>query len=437
MMLITVAVITVRKVCTNLGFYSTSGRMKLTPNPLDYWAMNKITKATKATKATRARSTAAGQILCLLLALLLGSSTVAEIRIQETPDGGVQPRLTVDDSGNIHLLYFKKRLSAPSAREGNLYYRQYLPEQNRFGLPVKVSSNAFDIRTFAIARASLAVGGDGRVHVVWYLPRDNQYFYTRSNSERSQFEAQQSVVDVFSEGLDAGADIAALGSQVAIVWGAGALSREYERTVYGRISNDSGATFGDELQMGRKELGACACCSLAINFGDENELAIAYRSAIDGVGRHMQTLTLQFTDKVIQEGQYAELSELQEWELSACPLSTNDITVDAEGNQWLVFETEGRINQLQLGTAEEAMPVAEPFIKTRQKNPAVAINNQGDRLIVWGEAISQTRGGRLNMHLFADDGSDKNAGFTQEVSIPKFSFPAAAVLPSGDFLVLY
>jgi len=434
MMLITAAVITLRKVCTNLGLYSTSGRMKLTPNPLDYWAMNKITRATRA---TRARSTAAGQILCLLLALLLGSFTVAEIRIQETPDGGVQPRLTVDDSGNIHLLYFKKRLSAPSAREGNLYYRQYLPEQNRFGLPVKVSSNAFDIRTFAIARASIAVGGDGRVHVVWYLPRDNQYFYTRSNSERSQFEAQQSVVDVFSEGLDAGADIAALGSQVAIVWGAGALSREYERTVYGRISNDSGATFGDELQMGRKELGACACCSLAINFGDENELAIAYRSAIDGVGRHMQTLTLQFTDKVIQEGQYAELSELQEWELSACPLSTNDITVDAEGNQWLVFETEGRINQLQLGTAEKAMPVAEPFIKTRQKNPAVAINNQGDRLIVWGEAISQTRGGRLNMHLFADDGSDKNAGFTQEVSIPKFSFPAAAVLPSGDFLVLY
>ena len=431
MMHITAAVITVRKVCTNLGFYSTSHRMKLTANPLDYWAMNKFKRATNV------RSSTAGQILCLLLALFLGSAAVAEIHIQETPDRGVQPRLTVDDSGNVHLLYFKKRLSAPSAREGNLYYRQYLPEQNRFGLPVKVSSNAFDIRTFAIARASIAVGGEGRVHVVWYLPRDNQYFYTRSNIERSQFQAQQAVVEEFGEGLDAGADIAALGSQVAIVWGAGALSREYERTVYGRISTDSGATFSDELQMGNKDLGACACCSLATNFGDENELAIAYRSAIDGVGRHMQALTLQFADKAIQQGQYAELSKLQEWELSACPLSTNDITVDAQANQWLVFETEGRINQLQLGTGIDAMPVAEPFIKTRQKNPAVAINNQGDRLIVWGEAISQTRGGRLNMHLFADDGSDKNAGFTQEVSIPKFSFPAAAVLPSGDFLVLY
>ena len=389
------------------------------------------------TTAINSRSSAAAQLFCLLVVLLFGGAAVAEIHIQKTPDGGVQPRLSVDDSGNIHLLYFKKRLSAPSAREGNLYYRQYLPERNGFGIPIKVSSNAYDIRTFSIARASMAVGGDGRVHVVWYLPGENQYFYSRSNPERSKFETQQPVVDEFGEGLDAGADIAALGSQVARVWGAGSLSREFERTMYGRISNDSGATFGDELQMGSKELGACACCSLATNFGAENELAIAYRSAIDGVGRHMQALTLQLADTTIQEGRYAELSPLQEWELSACPLSTNDITVDSESNQWLVFETEGRIIQLQLGADEAATPVAEPFIKTRQKNPALAINGEGDRLIVWGEAISHTRGGRLNMHLFAEDGSDKSTEFAEEVAIPKFSFPAAAVLPGGDFLVLY
>lgn len=382
-------------------------------------------------------SSEASQLVCLLVALLLGSVSMAEIHIEETPDGGVQPRLNIDESGNIHLLYFKKRLSAPSAREGNLYYRQYLPKQNRFDLPIKVSSTAYDIRTYAIARASMAVGGDGRVHIVWYLPGDNQYFYTRSNTERSQFETQQPVVKEFGEGLDAGADIAARGSQVAIVWGAGALSREHERTVYGRISIDSGATFSNDLQMGNKELGACACCSLATNFRAENDLAIAYRSAVDGVGRHMQALTVQFSGNTIKSGGYAELSPLQEWELSACPLSTNDITDDTEGNQWLVFETEGRINHLQLGATEEAMPVAEPFIKTRQKNPAMAINTEGDRLIVWGEAISHTRGGRLNMHLLTDEGSGEKTEFAEEISIPKFSFPAAVALPSGDFLVLY
>ncbi len=375
--------------------------------------------------------------LVLSIALILAGSAMAEIHVQATPDGGVQPRLSVDDSGNVHLLYFKKRLSSPGSREGNLYYRQYQFEQKRFGTPIKVSSKAFDIRTFSIARASMAVGGDGRIHAVWYLPRDNQYFYTRSNAERTQFEPQRAMVEEFGEGLDAGADVAAIGSQVAIVWGAGNLSREYERTVYGRLSTDSGATFGRELQLGNKQLGACACCSLATNFGQENELSIAYRSAIEGVGRHMQALTVQLANDEIRAGNYAELSPLQEWELSACPLSTNDIGVDSETQQWLVFETEARIMQLKLDAGEQAVAVSDPFIKTRQKNPAIAVNSEGERLIAWGEAISHPRGGRLNMHLFGADGLDLGREFDEEIQIPDFSFPAVAQLPSGDFLVLY
>lgn len=376
--------------------------------------------------------------LVLLLGLIVASAAAAaEIHIQATPDGGVQPRLSVDESGRVHLLYFKKRIDSRSSREGNLYYREYLQDEQRFGVPVKVSSEAFDIRTFSIGRASMAVGGDGRIHAIWYLPRDKQYFYSRSDTQRSAFEAQRPVVEEFGEGLDAGADVAAFGSQVAVVWGAGDLSREYERTVYGRLSSDSGASFSRELQMGNTELGACACCALATDFEDENALAVAYRSAIDGVGRHMQALTLSLENDAIQAGRYGSLSPLQEWELSACPLSTNDISRDASAQQWLVFETEGRIVQMKLAAGAQAMAVAEPFVTTRQKNPAIAVNAAGERLIVWGEAISHPRGGRLNMSLFAADGSDRATGFEEEIEIPEFSFPAAAQLGSGDFLVLY
>lgn len=383
------------------------------------------------------RLTKTCQLLLIALACSLGSELKAEVHIQATPDGGVQPRLSVDEHGDVHLLYFKKRLSAPSAREGNLYYRQYLPDQKRFGVPVKVSSSAYDIRTFSIARASMAVGGDGRIHAVWYLPRENQYFYSRSNNKRTQFETQRPIVEEFGVGLDAGADIAAIGSQVAIVWGAGDLSREYERTVYGRVSDDSGATFSNELQMGDTGLGACACCALATNYGEENELSIAYRSAIDGVGRHMQTLTLDVDGDEIRGGRYADLSALQEWELSACPLSTNDIVMKANAEQWLVFETEGRIVQLKLDGTEAATAVGEPFIKTRQKNPAIAVNGEGERLIAWGEAISHSKGGRLNLRQFSSDGASSDSSTLDEITIPDFSFPATADLPNGDFLVLY
>jgi hypothetical protein len=378
-------------------------------------------------------------VLLIVAALLLFAtgSAFAEVLIQPTPDGGFQPRLIVDGQGDIHLLYFRKRLRAPGAREGNLYYRQYLTAENRFGTPIKVSSEAYDLQTFSIARASMAIDGEGRIHVVWYRPKSNQYFYTRSNSERNQFEAQRPMLAQFNEGLDAGADVAALGSQVAIVWAAGALTREYERTVYARISSDFGASFGEEMRLGNPDLGACACCVLATDFSDEDDLRVAYRSAIDGIGRHMQILSTQFSQGKLAAGTYGDVGPLQEWELSACPLSTNDIVLDSNSAQWLVFETEGRIIQMKLAEDAVASAVGEPFIKTRQKNPAIAINQQGDRLIVWAEAISHTKGGRLNMRLFDASGELKDYDFQQDITLQNFSFPAAAKLPDGNFLVLY
>ncbi len=361
----------------------------------------------------------------------------ADVIIQPTPDNGLQPRISVDENGLVHLLYFKKHTNRPAAREGNLYYRQYDPAAGSFGLPVKVSSQAFSMLMFSFARAAMAIDGEGRAHVLWYLPRSNQYFYTRSNQDRNRFEPQRPMVSQYTEGIEAGADIAARGSQVAIFWGAGDLSREYERTVFARFSHDSGASFGAEIMVSNPDLGVCVCCSLAGDYMNDSELLVAYRSAIDGIGRHMQLLTVENVDNEITGATYTPVSELREWESSACPVSTNDIGTDANANHWLVFETSSRIVQMNLHSLSEPTLVGEPFTKTRQKNPAIAINNSNERLVVWGEAISHTRGGRLNMRLFDAAGNETNYQFKEEITIPNHSFPAAASLANGDFLVLY
>ena len=123
------------------------------------------------------------------LAVALSAAGQAEVLIHRTPDDGLQPRLIQGAGGGVHLLYFKKRLDRPAAREGNLYYRSYLPEQNRFGAAVKVSSQAFNLQTVAISRASIAIDGAGRLHVMWYVAEEGQYFYTRSNLERTHLRA--------------------------------------------------------------------------------------------------------------------------------------------------------------------------------------------------------------------------------------------------------
>ncbi len=376
--------------------------------------------------------------LCLVvLVQLLPAGASAEVLLQPTPDDGLQPRLIQAADGSVHLLYFKKRLNRPAAREGNLYYRQYLPEAGRFGNPVKVSSQAFNLPSVSISRSAMAIGGDGRVHVMWYRPRDGEYHYSRSNPERTQFEELRSLVTEFTDGLDAGGDVAAFGSQVAIVWGAGDLSREHERSMFARFSSDYGASFGSEKMIANPDLGACACCSMAVDYLSESELVVAYRSAIDGIGRHMQVLRVSGVNGELTEANYAEVHELQQWEATFCPLSTNDIGFDGGDDAWLVFETESRIVKMNLEDPQQIELVGEPYTETRQKNPTIAFDESGNHLIAWGEAISHSRGGRLNLRVFDAEGELDNFRLADEIQLQNFTFPAAAALPGGDFLVLY
>ena len=108
----------------------------------------------------------------------------------------------------------------------------------------------------------------------------------------------------FQEGIDAGGDIASIGSSVTLVWGAGKLTEEHQgwyvcsfqmimerRLVMIMVSNP--------------DLGACVLFSSG-GLCRASDLVIGYRSAIDGVGRHMQVLTLKNINQGITGAFYGE-----------------------------------------------------------------------------------------------------------------------------------
>jgi hypothetical protein len=376
----------------------------------------------------------------LILAGLATAAAAAPVLvISSTPDRGIQPRLLNDEKGGVHLLYFRKRIEDPRNREGDLYYRQYHQDSASWSVAVRVSLQSFS-HLDAIGRAAFAIDGDGAIHVVWYQDRPTaEYYYTRSNAGRTGFEPQRSIVEKNLSGLDAGADIAADGKRVAIVWAAGDLLRENERTVFSRVSLDGGNSFGEELQVGDPALGACACCSLTTAWDNAGNQLLAYRSAIDNGGRHMQLLTVPSDG---QAGVYRDLHPLHQWELYACPVTTNQLLKEQGHGNWLVFENHARIimdfvAQEPTGTNLDApLLVADALSETRQKNPAIAINRHREKLVVWGEAISYTRGGALNLQVFAADNEVVEV-LKPALNIPDFSFPAAAVLNDDSFLILY
>jgi hypothetical protein len=55
----------------------------------------------------------------------------------------------------------------------------------------------------------------------------------------------------------------------------------------------------------------------------------------------------------------------------------------------------------------------------------------------WGEAISHSKGGTLRAQLEDAEGNLLDWSLEGEPEIPRYSFPAAGVLPNGEFLLLW
>ena len=357
------------------------------------------------------------------------------IRLEPVPDRGIQPLLATDARGTVHLIYFKKSAPDGTERSGHLYYRSY--EQGRWSPALRVSSSSFDHQD-AIARASLALDSD-RVHVSWLRSDLPALMYSRSDIDRKAFAKERAIVLEPMQGVESSASIAAGENTVSIVWHAGDHDAEEERRVYAISSQDAGAGFGAVRALDAARLGACACCGLAANYGSNGHLLVAYRSAINGDGRHMQLL-----DTGPEEESQGGTRLLSEWFIAGCPVTTSDFTHRASADsskpdQWLVFETQGRIYAFDTGNPGHStpVPVRESLVPTRQKHPAIAVNDAGYRLIVWGEAPGFVAGGTLDLQLVDKTGKIQAAPDTRERHIADYSAPAVATLEDGSFLVLY
>lgn len=384
------------------------------------------------------------RLLILMLLINLAScqdlprqtSLTPAIRLETVPDHGIQPLLATDARGMVHLIYFKGSTTDGTDHSGHLYYRSY--EQDRWSPAVQVSSSPFD-RKDAIARASFALDGNGRVHVTWLNNDLPALMYSQSDIDRKRFAAERAIVREPMQGVESSASIAAWENTVSIVWHAGDLDEEEARRVYAIHSQDAGAGFRAVRSLDAARLGACACCGLAANHGSNGHLLVAYRSAINGDGRHMQLL-----DSGPGEESQGGTRLLSEWLIAGCPVTTSDFTHrtsagSGKPDQWLVFETQGRIHAFDAGNPGHAAPepVRESLVPARQKHPAIAVNDAGYRLVVWGEAPGFVAGGSLNLQLTDKTGKILPAPDTRHRRIADYSAAAVATLDDGSFLVLY
>src|SRR6478736_4762611 len=137
-----------------------------------------------------------------------GASSIITARpvvtLVRVPGNGIQPEAVVDRHGVLHVLYF-----SGEARAGNLFYVRSSDFGVTFSRPIRVNSQPGSaIATGTIRGGQLALGRDGRVHVVWNgsdtaRPRgainpDNgkpgaPFLYARSSPDGHGFERQRNL----------------------------------------------------------------------------------------------------------------------------------------------------------------------------------------------------------------------------------------------------
>ena len=369
-----------------------------------------------------------------LLSLLLPTVAAAEVKLLRTPDRGIQPQAIRDAKGVLHLLYLK---GDPAA--GDLFYLRQDPGSDRFSAPIKVNATpGAAVATGSVRGGQMALGKDGRVHVVWFGSRSvpskdgAAMLYTRLNDKGTAFEKERDMRH-HTAFLDGGGTVAAdQAGNVYVAWHSvpTGIKGETERCVWLSVSRDEGKTFSDEKPAWDSKTGACGCCGMR-GFADGKNVYFLYRSAVAGEDRDIYLLASN------DEGKRFSGARVHPWKTTTCPMSTLSF---ARGPDAVVaaWDTEGEVffSRLKNGVAEHGTPQTPPRAGKGGKHPALAFNGKGEMILVWAEGTGWNRGGALAWQVYDKAGKATAERGRRDGGIPVWGLPTVVGTEDG-FLIMH
>jgi len=371
----------------------------------------------------------------VLAALFTTFASAAQVTVLTVPDKGVQPQALVDSKGVLHLVF----LAGP-ASQCDIFHTTLDAQTRSFAKPQRINrTSGSGIAVGTIRGAQCAFGKDDRLHVVWNGgvdgpdgKRRSDVFYTRSDGMIG-FEPERPLMHLGMY-LDGGCTVAAdAAGSVYAMWHAAPLDTpkglgELARTVYVATSHDEGKTFATEVPVKAADTGVCACCSMRATALPNGEVIALYRSA-DGKSRGMQLM------RSSDQARSFSRSELQPWPINACPMSSSFMQPTTAG-MLAAWETDNTIWMTNISE-----PTRTPFkvSGTKSKHPSFAQNERGETLITWAIGTGWQRGGTLAWSVLDEKGKvieETTAALSKrDLSVPMWSYPAAAFVKSLGFVV--
>jgi hypothetical protein len=381
-------------------------------------------------------------ISSVLVAMAAANVAGEHVVVIRTPESGIQPQVAMDERGTVHLIYYSGKPDA-----GNVFYVKRESGQNDFSKPIRVNwHEGSAVAMGTIRGAQLALGKNGRVHVVWdgmgtgasQVKVNGRevapLLYTRLNDEGTAFEPERNMITL-AAGLDGGSSVAAdPKGNVYVFWHApqpGNTNEESGRAVFVARSSDEGRSFQHETPVFDKPTGACPCCGMRAFADRSGALYVLFRSATDEVNRDAKLLV------ATQPGaKFVEVCS-HPWKVNTCPMSSTTITQAGDG-ALAAWETAGEVYWCSIDgkNLRVSKPTSPPPGKAARKHPVAVVNGQGEMLVAWTENTGWGKGGSAAWQRF--DKAGKPVGeIGKTEGLPPWSLVTACALPSGEFLVIY
>lgn len=207
---------------------------------------------------------------------------------------GDPPTIAVSAEGTVYVGWTARDQSAEHAT--TLYLSTSRDGGRSFEPPSKVND---DPKPCDHGMHSLAVSGDGRVHVAWLDERD---------IERKEADPAQAPSHMHTES---------------------------NRVVYVASSSDGGRTFTPNLRVAGE---VCPCCKTSLVVGDDGRVYVAWRQVLPGNFRHIAVASSNdggqtySTPVVVSDDR---------WELPGCPVSGPALAAGADGSLRVLWYTAG------------------------------------------------------------------------------------------------